>query len=405
METFPEDEENRATTTAIERSKRSNRSTEKRLSGTSLLNEHGGDSEGGVLGQEGQYAKQTAIGTVIRSNKPFCLIAGCLKLDMGRGYCVAHGGGRRCKTAGCTKSDQGGGFCISHGGGRRCSKEGCSKLSQGGKSFCKAHGGGRRCQKEGCRKLDQGGGFCKGHGGGRRCTVANCTKGDQGGGLCKGHGGGKRCEVEGCPKSDQGGGFCIAHGGGRRRAKMLKKEQQQMARTGVLLGADLAADPQPAVNGAAARRTNPLSIGRGIGSAFSPGPGLNPSPAEGKDEVRGAGAGTEVVKREKEATKGRTSKYPTSSSARAARNQQQRQLVVKVEHFPLGSLGRAQAATGAISSLSTFANGTSDSANDGPDNDSALLRGGSSTPDVAAAEMLMMIGEHGGAERRTEKMT
>ena len=45
METFPEDEENRATTTAIERSKRSNRSTEKRLSGTSLLNEHGGDSE------------------------------------------------------------------------------------------------------------------------------------------------------------------------------------------------------------------------------------------------------------------------------------------------------------------------------------------------------------------------
>ena len=97
------------------------------------------------------------------------------------------------------------------------------------------------------------------------------------------------------------------------------------------------------------------------------GPASNPSPAEGKDEVRGAGAGTEVVKREKEATKGRTSQYPTSSSARAARNQQQRQLVVKVEHFPLGSLGRAQATTGAMSSLSTFANGTSDSANDGLD--------------------------------------
>lgn len=43
-----------------------------------------------------------------------------------------------------------GGFCVSHGGGKRCQSEGCPKGAQAGGVFCKSHGGGRRCRIEGC---------------------------------------------------------------------------------------------------------------------------------------------------------------------------------------------------------------------------------------------------------------
>lgn len=43
-----------------------------------------------------------------------------------------------------------GGFCVSHGGGKRCQADGCAKGAQAGGQFCKSHGGGRRCRIDGC---------------------------------------------------------------------------------------------------------------------------------------------------------------------------------------------------------------------------------------------------------------
>ncbi|CAN0040630.1 unnamed protein product, partial [Hapterophycus canaliculatus] len=89
-----------------------------------------------------------------------------------------HGGGRRCVAEGCVKTDVGGGFCVSHGGGRRCQSEGCAKGAQAGGVFCKSHGGGRRCRIEGCMTSAQSGAdvLCIKHGGGKRCMVPGCQK-------------------------------------------------------------------------------------------------------------------------------------------------------------------------------------------------------------------------------------
>jgi hypothetical protein len=35
-------------------------------------------------------------------------------------------------------------------GRRQCEEEGCAKLAQGSTGYCIAHGGGKRCQQEGC---------------------------------------------------------------------------------------------------------------------------------------------------------------------------------------------------------------------------------------------------------------
>ena len=61
-------------------------------------------------------------------------------------------------------------------GGKRppCEEEGCSKQAQAGTGYCMGHGGGKRCQTEGCLKGSESGGtpHCKAHGGGRRCQPA-----------------------------------------------------------------------------------------------------------------------------------------------------------------------------------------------------------------------------------------
>jgi hypothetical protein len=44
------------------------------------------------------------------------------------------------------------GFCIAHGGGRRCQEEDCSKSALGDTGYCVSHGGGRRFQEAGCFK-------------------------------------------------------------------------------------------------------------------------------------------------------------------------------------------------------------------------------------------------------------
>jgi hypothetical protein len=69
------------------------------------------------------------------------------------GYCITHGGGKRCQQVGCSKSARGDTqHCVTHGGGRRCQHEGCPKGAEGDTLHCKAHGGGKRCQHEGCAK-------------------------------------------------------------------------------------------------------------------------------------------------------------------------------------------------------------------------------------------------------------
>merc|ERR1712146_548159 len=63
--------------------------------------------------------------------KRICRARGCEKLDKGRGYCKAHGGGKRCSVAGCSKSARGSsGLCIGHGGGPRCCIPGCTKSAR-----------------------------------------------------------------------------------------------------------------------------------------------------------------------------------------------------------------------------------------------------------------------------------
>ncbi|XP_051151270.1 uncharacterized protein LOC127265499 [Andrographis paniculata] len=155
-----------------------------------------------------------------------CEFLGCTKSAEGRtDFCIAHGGGRRCSNKLCTRAARGkSGLCIRHGGGKRCKREHCKKSAEGVSGLCIAHGGGRRCQYLECNKGAQGSTmFCKAHGGGKRCSYPDCKKGAEGSTpFCKGHGGGKRCSFqEGgvCPKSVHGGTlFCVAHGGGKRCA-------------------------------------------------------------------------------------------------------------------------------------------------------------------------------------------
>lgn len=153
-----------------------------------------------------------------------CQFSKCGKSAEGRtDYCIAHGGGRRCSHDGCKRAARGKtGKCIKHGGGKRCKVEYCDKSAEGILSLCIAHGGGRRCQHTGCDKGAQGRTMlCKAHGGGKRCTSIGCDKGAEGTTpFCKAHGGGKRCTFEeGCTKSVHGGTlFCVRHGGGKRCA-------------------------------------------------------------------------------------------------------------------------------------------------------------------------------------------
>ena len=81
-----------------------------------------------------------------------------VKGEMGRVFCVKHGGGFRCSVEGCSRSAIGGGSgerkCGQHGGGKRCEQQGCPKLAvadnNGNSKFCTAHGGGKRCRYPGC---------------------------------------------------------------------------------------------------------------------------------------------------------------------------------------------------------------------------------------------------------------
>jgi len=80
---------------------------------------------------------------------------------------------RMCRFPDCSKVSQTGGFCISHGGGRRCSVDGCLSSVQKGR-LCARHGGRRLCTFGDCKKYRVRRAMCiqhyrivHGHGGGR----------------------------------------------------------------------------------------------------------------------------------------------------------------------------------------------------------------------------------------------
>ncbi|EQC32525.1 hypothetical protein SDRG_09851 [Saprolegnia diclina VS20] len=159
-----------------------------------------------------QRCVSSASMTSSSSTKPhaLCQVPNCGRRVRSKGYCKAHGGGRKCSVPGCGKSSQNGEFCIGHGGGKQCKEPGCAKAAQS-HGLCKAHGGGARCKHLNCMKSSQGGGFCRAHGGGKRCQAENCTKGAQRGNFCATHGGFRSCQEPNCVRTDRGGGYCEVH--------------------------------------------------------------------------------------------------------------------------------------------------------------------------------------------------
>ena len=120
------------------------------------------------------------------------------------GYCVEHGGGKKCFELDCKNIAQGGGkpgCCVKHGGGKKCIEPDCENFAQGGgkPGCCVKHGGGKKCIEPDCKNVAVNGGksgFCIKHGGGKKCIEPDCENLPQGGGksgCCKAHGGGKRC--------------------------------------------------------------------------------------------------------------------------------------------------------------------------------------------------------------------
>ena len=75
---------------------------------------------------------------------------------------------RQCQQEMCKKQGRRGGFCVRHGGGKRCDEPKCQRSVQlGGQGIlaakCFSHGGGRRCKIGGCGKAGVLLGSCKRH--------------------------------------------------------------------------------------------------------------------------------------------------------------------------------------------------------------------------------------------------
>ncbi|KAF1317710.1 hypothetical protein FI667_g14511, partial [Globisporangium splendens] len=139
-----------------------------------------------------------------------CGVPECVKYALSGGFCIRHGGGKRCSHDGCQTVAQSGGRCKAHGGGSKCKVMNCNNVARR-KGFCMSHGGRQPCKVDGCAKCAHGGGFCISHGGGKRCASLDCLKSAQAGGFCYSHGGGKRCSAPQCFQAARKGGLCIRH--------------------------------------------------------------------------------------------------------------------------------------------------------------------------------------------------
>ena len=79
--------------------------------------------------------------------RKLCQAPGCISLAAQggglKGYCKAHGGGKRCQAPDCTSlAPRGGGlkgYCRTHGGGKRCQAPDCTSSAQGGTGYCRRH--------------------------------------------------------------------------------------------------------------------------------------------------------------------------------------------------------------------------------------------------------------------------
>ena len=149
-----------------------------------------------------------------------CFFINCTKFARSKTeYCIAHGGGVRCKEPECKASAQGKTYCIAHGGGVRCKEPECKASAQGKTDYCKRHGGGVRCKEPECKASSRGKTkYCVAHGGGVRCKEPECKASAVGKTkYCVAHGGGVRCKEPECKASAIGKTkYCIAHGGGSR---------------------------------------------------------------------------------------------------------------------------------------------------------------------------------------------
>jgi hypothetical protein len=78
-----------------------------------------------------------------------------------------------CRVVGCSAqaTTKLANLCSLHASSRRCAANDCNKCAQGGTGYCIAHGGGRRCTFPGCYKGARDKFFCAGHGGGKVISV------------------------------------------------------------------------------------------------------------------------------------------------------------------------------------------------------------------------------------------
>jgi hypothetical protein len=193
-----------------------------------------------------------------------CSFGKCSNIPVGAapgGYCITHGGGKRCiekgchsyvcgttrqcfrhgpkfqgcQAPGCTKHVMPGSTtrCSLHGsGGERCQVVGCPKSAIGTSLRCLAHRRGNWCRHPECPKPPAGKTLhCVTHGGGQRCKEKACSKLALGKSQhCKAHGVSKCCEREGCPKTakDARARFCTDHDEGKlKRAYSATIEDQR----------------------------------------------------------------------------------------------------------------------------------------------------------------------------------
>ena len=93
---------------------------------------------------------------------------------------------------------------------KQCCVESCTRIAQS-KGFCKAHGGGKRCKYPACGRPCKARGLCQAHGGVIACKYPACTKGSQKRGLCASHGGVDKCIFSGCSNIARVSKLCTKH--------------------------------------------------------------------------------------------------------------------------------------------------------------------------------------------------
>ncbi|CAK4106407.1 unnamed protein product [Aphanomyces euteiches] len=94
-----------------------------------------------------------------------CSVADCRRQAYARKLCARHGGKAKCSVDGCAFRVRSMGLCAKHGVKRKpriCQEADCGKPAQAF-GYCIRHGGGRRCKTPGCDTYARRGGMCCRH--------------------------------------------------------------------------------------------------------------------------------------------------------------------------------------------------------------------------------------------------